>query len=158
MFHLVFRGPKQRLYIANIITFVTCRYLFLFIFAVQVNPNLINGGLSKPFKTILGKIWRHCDVNIFNPLRKAVLYQERSDAFDKAIRGLEAHRLLKTCTCAYTYWGGQALTSLYKLKSQGGGPSPLQPPLALPLVECATGMGWFYTSLYGCFLLEGIVM
>ena len=32
--------------------------------------------------------------------------QERSDAFDKAIRGLEAHRLLNTCTCAYTYWGG----------------------------------------------------
>ena len=37
--------------------------------------------------------------------------QERSDAFDKAIRGLEAHRLLNTCTCAYAYWGG------------GGGPS-----------------------------------
>ena len=39
--------------------------------------------------------------------------QERSDAFDKAIRGLEAHRLLNTSTCAYTYWGGGG----------GGGPS-----------------------------------
>ena len=68
--------------------------------------------------------------------------QEISDAFDKAIRGLEAHRLLNTSTCACIHilgggggggGGGPSADVTVQAEIAGGAKPPPAPPLAPPL-------------------------